>query len=87
MSDAIVVSVISVVLGGGLIGGIVAFIKVRPESSQILVNTARDVVLIQRDAMTDLQQRLTDVEAERDKLRARVGELETKVATLQQQMS
>lgn len=87
MSDAIVVSVISVVLGGGLIGGIVAFIKVRPESSQILVNTARDVVLIQRDAMTDLQQRLTDVEAERDKLRARVGELETKVATLQQHMS
>lgn len=86
MTNTILTIVISVIGGGGLVGGLVALLKVRPEQSQILVSTARDVVVIQREAMTDLQHRLAAVEAERDALRARVGELEANVASLQRRL-
>lgn len=84
--NTVLVAAISVVGGGGLAGALVALIKVRPESGQILVKTAQDVVLIQQGAMTDMQQRLSAVEAERDRLRHRVTELETSVATLQRRV-
>jgi hypothetical protein len=86
MNDTVLIAIISVLGGTGLVGGIVALIKVRPEAGQILVNAAKDVVVIQQGAMTDMQRRLAEAEAARDALRQRVTELEEKVARLQQQV-
>jgi hypothetical protein len=84
MNNTVLVAIISVLFGGGLAGSIVALIKVRPESGQILVSAAKDVVVIQQGAMAEMQRRLAAVEQERDTLRDRVSELEANVRALQQ---
>lgn len=72
--DASYISYSIAVVGllAGAIGGVAAFRKAGPESSQILVSAASDVVLIQKGLVTDLdakmealQQRVDDLEAKR----------------------
>lgn len=74
--NTLLVAALSLVGGSGLAGSIVALVKVRPESGAILVKSATDVVIIQREAMTDMQRRLADVEGERDAMRDRLAGVE-----------
>lgn len=53
----------TLILGGGFVGGIVALVKLKPEGDQILVNSAKDVVLIQKGALDDLRRQMTEIEA------------------------
>lgn len=62
MSGEWVTALISALLGGSLIGGIVSLLKLRPEGDQILVSSAKDVVLIQRDALADLRREMVDMQ-------------------------
>jgi hypothetical protein len=55
MSDYIPV-VISVLLGGGFIGGLVLLLKLRPEAGEINVRAAEQVVLIQSGQISRFQQ-------------------------------
>lgn len=55
-------SLISAVLGGSLIGGIVALLKLKPEGDQIVVSSAKDVVLIQAGALDRLRTEMSEME-------------------------
>lgn len=61
-SDSILTALVSVILGGGFVGGIVALVKLKPEGDQILVSSAKDVVLIQRDALEELRTQMAELE-------------------------
>jgi threonine dehydratase len=65
----IVVLVVSIIGGGGLIAGIVALLKLRPEAGQILVTTAQGVVIVQTTVIDNLQKELTRMGKELDELR------------------
>ena len=62
--DAVAVTATIGGVAAGLAGGYAAFRKAGPQSSQILVDAAKDVVVIQRDAMDDMRKRLEMVEEE-----------------------
>lgn len=53
----------TLILGGGFVGGIVALVKLKPEGDQILVNSAKDVVLIQAGALDTLREQMATIEA------------------------
>lgn len=72
----IVVLVVSVIGGGGLIAGIVALLKLRPEAGQILVTTAQGVVIVQTTVIDNLQKELTRMGNELDELREECRERE-----------
>lgn len=58
----ILTSLAAVVLGGGFLSGIVALVKLKPEGAQILVSSAKDVVLIQQGALDDLREQMGELE-------------------------
>lgn len=74
------------VAGGGLLvavtGGIVAFRKSGPESSQIMVNAAKDVVLIQKDAIDSLTKGLAEAHRKITELQT----LEAQVAEMREEL-
>lgn len=86
---------------GGVMGAIQAFFRAQPERDQILVTSAKDVVVIQRDTISDLTGRLETLEArveelttteerlrrERDKLRDENTALRGRVASLEEQVT
>jgi chromosome segregation ATPase len=59
--------VVSTILGGGFLGGLVAYRKLKPESDQIIVSSAKDVVLIQKGALDDLRRQMDDMESRFDR--------------------
>lgn len=61
-SESVLVALGSVILTGGFVSGVASFRKSKPESAQIMVNAARDVVLIQKSALEDYQRRLDEME-------------------------
>lgn len=61
-ATTILTTVATLILGGGFVGGIVALVKLKPEGDQILVNSAKDVVLIQKGALDDLRRQMADIE-------------------------
>lgn len=65
-NTTIITTLVSVLLGGGFIGGIVALVKLKPEGDQILVSSAKDVVLIQKGALEDLREQMRELEARFD---------------------
>ena len=83
----IVVLVVSIIGGGGLIAGIVALLKLRPEAGQILVTTAQGVVIVQSTVIDSLQKELSRVGSELDELREecrkREGELLRRIRELE----
>lgn len=85
--NTVLVAAITAVSSGGLVGAIATFIKVRPEAGQILIKSATDVVVIQRDAMTDLRTRLASVEQERDTLRDRLATVEREKTALEERVT
>lgn len=60
--STLVTTIVYVLFGGGLFGGLVALVKLRPEGAQILVATAKDVVVIQRGVIEDMEQRFASME-------------------------
>lgn len=52
----------SIVMAGGTLGGYVAWRKLKPESDQIVVSAAKDVVVIQRGLVDDLRKQMDDLE-------------------------
>lgn len=70
MTPETIIAVIIAVLGsGGLIGGIVALAKVRPESGRMIVEAAEGAVVVQSGVITELRNDLAEVreEAERER--------------------
>jgi hypothetical protein len=57
----------TLILGGGFVGGIVALVKLKPEGDQILVNSAKDVVLIQAGALDTLREQMATIESRFEK--------------------
>jgi predicted RNase H-like nuclease (RuvC/YqgF family) len=67
--------IIAVVGSGGIVGAIVAFLKVRPEAGQIAVTAAGDALVVQSGVITTLRE-------ENSQLRLRLENLESKVALM-----
>ena len=67
--------IIAVVGSGGIIGAIVAFLKVRPEAGQIAVTAAGDALVVQSGVITTLRD-------ENTQLRSRLENLESKVVLM-----
>lgn len=66
-----IVLLVSVLIGStGVIGAIVAFYKLKPETGQILVSTAQGVVIIQTGVIESLREELQDVRVTIKELRA-----------------
>lgn len=72
-TNTLLVGLSTLILGGGFVGGIVALVKLKPEGDQILVNSAKDVVLIQAGALDNLRR-------EREEDRKRIDEIEARFA-------
>lgn len=72
MDQSLLSTLVVVILGGGFVGGIVALLKLKPEGDQILVSSAKDVVLIQKGALDDLR-------LEREEDRKRMEDLEDRM--------
>jgi chromosome segregation ATPase len=58
--SSVAITIASVVGGGGLLGSVYALLKVRPETTGILVDAAQDVVIIQKGVIDDLRLGLKD---------------------------
>ena len=86
--------VIVAVLGaGGLIGAVVALVKLRPESGQIVVTAAQGALIVQTGVIDSLknenvrqQARIDALQMENMQLRARVGMLETELHSLRDEV-
>jgi chromosome segregation ATPase len=86
--------IIVAVLGtGGLIGAIVALVKLRPESGQIVVTAAQGALIVQSGVIDSLkdqnarqQDHINTLEEENARLRTRVTNLETSVRTLREEI-
>jgi predicted RNase H-like nuclease (RuvC/YqgF family) len=91
--DATAVIIAAGGIAVGLGGGYAAFRKAGPESSQILVDAAKDVVIIQRDAMEELkaglmesQKTIRSLTAQNERLNSRVKELERDLRELHDEL-
>lgn len=62
-AESILSFVGSGILGGGVVSSIVAFRKLKPEADQIIVSSAKDVILIQKGAMDDLRAQMEGLES------------------------
>lgn len=67
MNSTVLTTVVSLILGGGFITGIVALVKLRPEGDQILISSAKDVVVIQKGALDDLRKQMDEMEVRFDR--------------------
>lgn len=87
-----IVAVVGLIGGAG--GAIVAFRKAGSESSAILVDAAKDVVIIQRDALNELKldmatmsARITELEAQRSRMELEVIQLRKENADLKTELA
>jgi len=62
------------VMVAGVVGAVVAFRKVRPESDQIVVSAAKDVVVIQKGLVDDLRRQMDEQRRQLEDLEARFSE-------------
>lgn len=75
-SHELLLSILSLLAGGGLLIGIASLFKVRPERGKIIVESAGAVVVMQRNLIDDLENEVKS-------LKDRVMSLETEKRTLQ----
>lgn len=81
-SDTYLPLIIAVIGSGGLIGGIAAFLKLRPEKDSIVVNAAQGALLVQTGIVEQLRLELERAHtriAACEGLEARVDELEAEL--------
>lgn len=76
MPDYAVPLVVGLLSTGGLLGGIVLLLKLRPEAGQIVVTAAQGAVVVQAGVLRDL-------EIENTRLSNKATGLENKVASLE----
>ncbi|HET9672869.1 MAG TPA: hypothetical protein VFQ40_08495 [Actinomycetota bacterium] len=100
MSEQLVAAIVAFVFGGGLVGGVIAFIKVGPERQQLAVTTAEKAAsaaggviddLVEQGArqerqIVELAERLRSLENENTELRSRVAGLELERDNLREQV-
>lgn len=79
-----ILPIVTVLLGGGFIGGLVLLLKLRPESGEITVRSAEKVVLIQDNLIDDLRNSIVEAEA---RCEARVNLLKTRFAQLTEEVN
>lgn len=77
---------IAVLGGGGLIAGIVAFLKLRPERDSIVVTAAQGALLIQSGVVDELQEQLKEMRAELNRSRSTIDEHQREVTILRREV-
>lgn len=75
LTDGVVQVLVAILGSGGVIGAIVAIMKVRPEAGQIAVDAANGAIVVQTGVIDTLRK-------ENQLLRERMEDLESKVALL-----
>jgi hypothetical protein len=75
--------IVTVLLGGGFIGGFVLLLKLRPEAGEITVRSAEKVVLIQDNLIDELRGLVKDAEA---RCSERIGIVQTEVDRLRREV-
>jgi hypothetical protein len=73
--DSGIVQIILGLIGGGLLTGIVAWIKAKPEAARIAVASAEGAVVVQASVIQDLRNELTRIALENERCRAQEREL------------
>lgn len=73
--DSLVPVLLALLGTGGVVGALVAFLKVRPEAGQIAVDASQGALLVQTGVITTLRE-------ENEQLRKRLENLESTVAML-----
>jgi hypothetical protein len=86
--------IVSVLGGGGVVGGIFALIKFKPESGAIVVTAAQGALVVQSSVIDSLQKenarqrtRIDDLQVENNELRVRVGTLERELHSLRDEIT
>jgi len=86
--------IVSVLGAGGLIGAVVALVKLRPESGQIVVTAAQGALIVQTGVIDSLrdqtqwqQARILALETDNGHLRNRVDALERNLRGLREQIN
>lgn len=81
-----IAALIALILGGG---GITALVKVRPEKSAILIDSATDVVVVQKGLITDLraqnertEDKLSATNLQLERAQEQIRELQQNVAAM-----
>ena len=69
--------IVSVILGGGFLGGIYALLKLRPEAGQITVTAAQGAVIVQTGVIDTLKSELTRAQGRIEALEAEQSKVQT----------
>jgi FtsZ-binding cell division protein ZapB len=89
LSSDTIITIAAAVLGpAGLVGGIYALLKLRPEAGQFTVNASEGVVMMQAGLLDRMRAELARAQTEIDELRmhmTQVFSLQQKVRTLEQE--
>lgn len=80
-SHDIVLLAVAVIGSTGLIGAPAMYFKLKPETGQILVDTAKDVVIIQKGVVEDLREELKEVKLTLKNLKAELKQTVAECAT------
>ena len=76
--------IIAVVGGGGIIGAVVAFIKVRPEAGQIAVSASQGALVVQTGVITTLREEVDRANGKLEHMSRRMMALEAETAKVDQ---
>lgn len=83
-----VIEVLAILIGGGgLIGGIVALIKVRPESARISVDAAQGAVVVQASVITSLREENDRLKKEKEACDLEMDALQKIIETIEERKS
>lgn len=82
-SETWVAILIGLVGGGGIVGGLTAIIKIRPEAAQISVSAAQGAVIVQTGVIESLQDENVRIGQANKALAERVSALESTLAPMQ----
>lgn len=76
--------IIAIVGGGGIIGAVVAFIKVRPEAGQIAVTASQGALIVQTGVIGTLREEVDRANAKLEHMSNRMIALEAETAKVDQ---
>lgn len=79
----VIVLAVGILGSGGLIGAVIALLKLRPEAGQIMVTTAQGVVIVQTGVIDSLRSELKRVSDELDELRTENANLRLRIRQLE----
>jgi hypothetical protein len=74
--DSTALNVLTIIIGsGGIVGGIVALFKMRPETSRIVVSAAEGAVIVQSGVITSLKNEIQRLHEDHELCQDEVQEL------------